>query len=318
MIYMLTMHIKYGKEAMRMYVSYDRYRIFYYVAKYGNISQAAKVLLSNQPNLTRTIKNLEGELGCTLFARTSRGMKLTPEGQRLYNHIRIAVEHIEAGEMEITESRSLHSGTIFIAASEVALRCLLLPVLKKYRLLYPGVHIRISNHSTPQAIDALKDGTADIAVVTTPTAHSASLMETSVKTIREVAVCSSCFSALTSRPVSLEELLNYPLISLGTDTKSFEFYSEIFTRHGLPYQPDIEAFTADQILPMVEADLGVGFIPEDFLREDSAVCRIRLKEKIPERSVVLIQRKEQPLSVAAKELKRMILEAESNAANERE
>ena len=125
-------------------------------------------------------------------------------------------------------------------------------------------------------------------------------------------------SALTSRPVSLEELLNYPLISLGTDTKSFEFYSEIFTRHGLPYQPDIEAFTADQILPMVEADLGVGFIPEDFLREDSAVCRIRLKEKIPERSVVLIQRKEQPLSVAAKELKRMILEAESNAANERE
>ena len=55
-----------------MYVSYDRYRIFYYVAKYGNISQAAKVLLNNQPNLTRTIKNLEGELGCTLFARTSR------------------------------------------------------------------------------------------------------------------------------------------------------------------------------------------------------------------------------------------------------
>ena len=41
-----------------MYVSYDRYRIFYYVAKYGNISQAAKVLLSNQPNLTRIIKNL--------------------------------------------------------------------------------------------------------------------------------------------------------------------------------------------------------------------------------------------------------------------
>ena len=81
-----------------MYVSYDRYRIFYYVAKYGNISQAAKVLLNNQPNLTRTIKNLEGELGCTLFARTSRGMKLTPEGQRLYDHIRIAVEHIEAGK----------------------------------------------------------------------------------------------------------------------------------------------------------------------------------------------------------------------------
>lgn len=135
-----------------MYVSYDRYRIFYYVAKYGNTSQAAKVLLNNQPNLTRTIKNLEGELGCSLFARTSRGMKLTPEGQRLYDHIRIAVEHIEAGEAEITESRTLQNGTIFVAASEVALRCLLLPILKKYRLLHPGIHIRISNYSTPRPL----------------------------------------------------------------------------------------------------------------------------------------------------------------------
>ena len=54
-----------------MYVSYDRYRIFYYVAKYGNISQAAKVLLNNQPNLTRTIKNLEGDLGCTRNTQTT-------------------------------------------------------------------------------------------------------------------------------------------------------------------------------------------------------------------------------------------------------
>lgn len=151
-----------------MYISYDYYRVFYYVAKYGNVSQAAKLLLNNQPNLTRTIRNLESELGCPLFSRTNRGMKLTPEGERLYAHVRIAFEHIEAGEAELTEARNLQTGTVYIAASEVALRCLLLPVLKQYRLLYPGVHIRISNHSTPQAIAALKDGAADIAVVTTP------------------------------------------------------------------------------------------------------------------------------------------------------
>ena len=50
-----------------MYISYDYYRIFYYVARYGSISKAASVLMNNQPNLTRTIKNLEGELGCPLF-----------------------------------------------------------------------------------------------------------------------------------------------------------------------------------------------------------------------------------------------------------
>ena len=104
-----------------MNINYDYYRIFYFVAKYGNISQAAKLLLNNQPNLTRTIKNLESELGCPLFSRTNRGMRLTPEGQKLYEHIKVAIEHIEAGEEEITESKNLQTGTVFVAASEVAL-----------------------------------------------------------------------------------------------------------------------------------------------------------------------------------------------------
>ena len=290
-----------------MYISYDYYRVFYYVAKYGNITQAAKLMLNSQPNLTRTIKNLEAELGCALFSRSNQGMRLTPEGKRLYEHIKIAYEHIEMGEAEITDSRSLRSGSVYVAASEVALRCLLLPVLKKYRLRYPGIHIRISNHSTPQAIAALKGGTADIAVVTTPTVRSASLAERVIRPVNEVAVCSPYFSSLTGRQVSLSQLTNFPLISLGEDTKSFEFYSGFFSSHGLAYRPDIEAFTADQILPMVAADLGVGFVPEEFLQNED-VNIIDLKEKIPERNIVLIKRKEQPLSVAAKELERLIEE----------
>ena len=85
---------------------------------------------------------------------------------------------------------------------------------------------------------------------------------------------------------------------------------KLLAAHGLPYHPDIEAFTADQILPMVEADLGIGFVPEEFLEKWSKVCRIDLQEKIPERNVVVIKRKGQPLSVAAKELEKMILAAE--------
>ena len=84
-----------------MYVSYEHYRVFYYVAKCGNVTQAAKLLLNNQPNVTRTIKNLEAELGCTLFSRSNRGMRLTTEGARLYEHIRIAFSHIEAADEEI-------------------------------------------------------------------------------------------------------------------------------------------------------------------------------------------------------------------------
>ena len=291
-----------------MYIAYDYYRIFYYVAKYGNVTQAARVLLNNQPNLTRAVKTLESELGCPLFIRSNRGMKLTPEGERLLRHIRIAIENIEAGEAEIIESRNLERGSVFVAASEVALHCVLLPVLKKYRSLYPGIKLKISNHSTPQAIDAIKNGFADIAVVTTPTLPSAMLDEITVRKFREVAVCSSAFSELWGRKVSFEELLSYPLISLGTQTKSYEFYSDFFAGEGLRYQPETEAATADQIVPMVKADLGIGFVPEEFLKGIEGVSVIETENPLPEREIRVVKRCEQPLGIAAKEMEKLILE----------
>lgn len=291
-----------------MYIAYDYYRIFYYVAKYGNVTQAARVLLNNQPNLTRAVKTLESELGCPLFIRSNRGMKLTPEGERLLRHIRIAIENIEAGEAEIIESRNLERGSVFVAASEVALHCVLLPVLKKYRTLYPGIKLKISNHSTPQAIDAIKNGFADIAVVTTPTLPSAMLEEITVRKFREVAVCSSAFSELWGRKVSFEELLSYPLISLGTQTKSYELYSEFFAGEGLRYQPETEAATADQIVPMVKADLGIGFVPEEFLEGIEGVSVIETESPLPEREIRVVKRCEQPLGIAAKEMEKLILE----------
>lgn len=290
-----------------MYIGYDYYRIFYYVAKYGNVTQAARVLLNNQPNLTRAVKTLESELGCPLFIRSNRGMKLTPEGERLFRHIRIAIENIEAGEAEIIESRNLERGSVFVAASEVALHCVLLPVLKKYRSLYPGIKLKISNHSTPQAIDAIKNGFADIAVVTTPTLPSAMLDEITVRKFREVAVCSSAFSELRGRKVSFEELLSYPLISLGTQTKSYELYSDFFAGEGLRYQPETEAATADQIVPMVKADLGIGFVPEEFLEGIEGVSVIETENPLPEREIRVVKRREQPLGIAAKEMEKLIL-----------
>ena len=87
-----------------MYISYDYYKIFYYVAKCGSFTRAADILLSNQPNLTRAIKNLEQELGCTLFERSNKGVKLTDAGEHLFLHVSAAVEHFQAAEAEITEN----------------------------------------------------------------------------------------------------------------------------------------------------------------------------------------------------------------------
>ena len=292
-----------------MYISYEYYRIFYHVARCGNLTRAAQALQSNQPNLTRAVKNLEAELGCALFLRTNRGMVLTPEGDELFRHVRVACAELEAGEMAVTQSRDLTRGSVFLAASEGALRCLLLPVLKQFQTRYPGVHLRISNFSTPQAVAALRETTADFAVVTTPVTLPPSLVQRDVRAVREVAVCAQSASILPDDGVTLAQLAAQPLITLGAGTASHAFYAAVFAAHGVPFRPAIEAATADQIIPMAEAGLGVGIVPRDFIRPSDRVRIIDLAEPIPPRSVCLIRRKDRPLSAAARALETMITEA---------
>ena len=296
-----------------MYISYDYYRVFYYVARYRSFTQAANILLNNQPNVTRTIKNLERELGCTLFVRSSRGVSLTPEGETLYAHVRIAAEHIQEGEQELLLDRGLQSGVVSIGASEVALHCLLLPVLKQFRELYPGIRLRVSNYSTPQAVDALKNGLVDFAVVTTPADTSPQMRLSVLRTLREQAICGPAFAHLAGRKIFLAELAQYPVICLGTQTKTYALYHDWFLQHHLTLAPDIEAATADQILPMVKNNLGIGFVPEEFLKnetEGEGIRRLQLAEEVPERAICLIRHTEHPLSIAAAKLEQMLLEKE--------
>lgn len=301
-----------------MNISYDSYRIFYYVAKYQNITQAAGRLMNSQPNVTRAIKNLEEALGCQLFLRSNRGVRLTPEGEKLYAHVAPAVEHIQAGEEAILTDQSLQNGIVTIATSDIALRCCLLPVLGKYRQSYPGVRIRVSNHSASQAIAALQDGLADFAVVTATDEIPKGLRQRRVKDIQEIPVCGEVFSFPQGRPLSLEELAQYPLIGLGPDTVSFRFFSRFFSQRQVPFRLDIETATADQILPFVREGLGIGFVPEEFLQELSPSEPIRalpLKDPVPKRSILLLKRERYALSAAARKLDQMILSAFSSIQN---
>ena len=290
-----------------MSICYDYYHVFYYVAKYRSITRAAKALFSNQPNVTRIIKNLEGELGCILFVRSSQGVRLTPEGERLYEHVRIAFEHLEAGEEELASDKAMKCGTVSIGASEVALHCFLLPILKEYRQIYPQIHIRVFNHSTPQAIAALKNGLVDIAVVTAPVKIPDSLKCIPVKGISEVAVCGSTFFNFAENELSLADIAEFPLICLGEETQTYDFYSDLFLKRGLPFAPSVEAATADQILPLVENNLGIGFVPQEFLNNaNESIKVLKLAEPIPQRNVCFMKRVGFSLSIAAKKMEEMI------------
>lgn len=103
--------------------------------------------------------------------------------------------------------------------------------------------------------------------MTEPFALPAGFCSHILRSIREVPVCSTTFSLSTGTVLTGEQLKQYPLIGLGDKTGSFTFYSELFNKMGMPFMPDIEAATAEQILPMINRIWASVLCPRIFWRK---------------------------------------------------
>ena len=296
-----------------MTINYDYYRIFYVVAQCRSFTRAAEVLQNNQPNITRCMKNLEQELGCKLFHRSNKGITLTPEGQRFYRRVAAAVEQLQLGEEEIRRDGSLESGSLSISASEAALHMILLDKLSAFRARYPGVHLRITNETTPQAIERLRSGESDFAVITAPLLTGRSLQQTELLRFAEIPVCGPAYSEMAAHGCTLAELARCPLVCLGEGTSTYAFYQSFFNAHGQPFRVDVEAATMDQILPMVEHGLGIGFYPAKLaaprIGRGELFC-IPLELPVPERAISLVEDAARPRSTAMKTMREMICDKE--------
>lgn len=289
-------------------IVYDYYRLFYYVAKYGSLTRAAQVLKNSQSNLTRAMKNLENELGCQLFIRSHQGVSLTPEGEELYKHVTIAFEHIRIAEEQIIQQKNLQTGTISIGVTETALHVLLLPELESFHGLYPQVKIHIENYTTPQAIQALKSGIIDFAIVTTPLKVSKPLKSTVLTSFEEVLIAGKKYQQLRDKQLSFQDLLTYPLIGLNNKTMTYQFYANLFLKYQLHYHLDIEVATVDQILPLVTHQLGIAFIPKIFIQNNQydSIIRLHIMDKIPQRQICLVKNTEFPLGIASLKFENML------------
>ena len=277
-------------------VNQDYYRLFYYVCRYRSLTKAANILQMSQPNMTRGLNRLEAQLGCKLLVRNTRGVTLTPEGEALYAHVAIAQEQLLAGENELEGITSLQTGSLTIDASETALHILLLKKMRAFHREYPGIRLRIANHSTPQAIQALERGLADFCVVTTPTQLRPAMHQTLLDPFQDVLVAGEDFAFLK-----------------GRQTMTYAFYRQLYLRCGLELEPDTEAATTDQILPMVQSGLGLGFVPLPLAEPALAsgqVFQVDLVETIPLRQIALIRDTRRSPSPAARQFLRLLCEGQ--------
>lgn len=293
--------------------NFEYYKIFYYVAKYENLTKAATALKTSQPAVTRTIHKLEGELGCRLFTRSKTGMKLTPEGRTFYGYVAAGCAQFFKGENDLSNLISLENGTIYISATETALHCYLFQTMEEFNSLYPNVRFKILNNSTTESVNAVKEGKVDLAFVSANLQVAKPLRMKILRKYRDILIAGMRFEELKAgkEELSLKELVSYPWISLTAETITRRFLNEYFEKNGLTFAPDMELATTDMILPAVRHNLGLGFIPAEFADAElksGQVFEIKVKEKLPERNIVLIYDMEYPQSIAAKEFQKFLKE----------
>ena len=184
------------------------------------------------------------------------GTEANRRGKRLYAHVAIACQHLLDAEAELCRDKTC-SGTIELGVTETA----------------------------------LQNGRLDLAVVTTPFELHDALACEDLLTFREVPAGGPDYAALSDRPMTLKEFRLHSIIGLGYGTASYEYYRKVFIEQHLDYEPAMEVATADLVIPLLQNNLGVGFVPEPlaapFFENDSLVP-LTLNVPLPSREVKML------------------------------
>jgi DNA-binding transcriptional LysR family regulator len=285
-----------------MSVSFDAYKVFYVTVKNESITAAAKELYVTQPTVTHCIQKLEEDLGCVLFIRGKKGVELTPGGKILYHHVAIACEQIWIAENEMNQLKEFKKGEIALGASETTLHHFLFPYLKKYKQKYPNVRLKIHNSSTPSMLDSIRENKLDCGILVFPLGYKEEGIEIkNLVKFQDIVIVGKEYKELAKVPVSLKDLVPYPIIGMGKETMTNQMLQELFKQHHLDLKPDIELATTDLIVPTVANDLGIGFVPEAFAKEAlirKEIFQLDLLENIPQRSICLVYKVGKPQSIA--------------------
>ena len=285
-----------------MDISFEYYKIFYYVAKYGNITKAAAALGSSQPNVTRMMKLLEAQLNCRLFIREARGISLTEDGRLLYSHVEIAYRHLMNAQEEICGQDSPRCGTAEIGATETALHLFLLDAMRGFKLEHPAVRIKIHNYTTPRIIKHLISGRLDFAVITTPFEIPKTLSCVKVLDFEEILTGGIQYKDLGSTCLKLKDIKNYPWVGLGRGSATYDLYKDFFIGHRIDIEPDMEVETFDLMIPLIENNFGIGFVPEQLavpFLEEKRLVQIPFDCKAPGRAIEIVSDKGRGKSLAA-------------------
>ena len=294
-----------------MDINYELYKVFYHVAKTLSFSEASKELYISQSAVSQSIKTLEKRLNQVLFIRSTKKVQLTKEGLLLFKHIEPAVNLITKGENQIAESNSLKGGQLRIGATDTICRYYLVPYLNQFHQKYPNIHIKVMNQTSMGCVDLLENNQVDLIITNSPNTRLNTVGNVkALRSFSDVFIANrSAFPKLAEESVSLEQLLDYPILMLESHATTSEFLHKLFLDNQLDLVPSIEISSNDLLIDLAKIGLGIAFVPDYCIQENEQdLIILNMTKTLPMRQLVAAFDNQIPLANAAEEFLQLLQE----------
>lgn len=265
-----------------MNINFELYKIFYVVANNKSISKGAEQLLISQPAVTQAIKNLEGQLGTTLFIRAKKGIILTNEGEELYVYIKEGMNYFVNGTNKIFNLKNLESGSLKIGASTSITENFLMPYINKFHKLYPNIEIKIINNLTSSLLKDLRNGNLDIVIGGEEYKENKDLLFKPIKEIEYI------FISNVEKKLNVVNLKNEKIIVQANPSIARVTFDTFIKNNNLSCNIFMEVVSHRLVTEFVKSGLGIGMATKEYILKElnnKELFEIKTDISLPKRNI---------------------------------
>jgi LysR family transcriptional regulator, cyn operon transcriptional activator len=261
------------------------------VADHGSFTRAAVALHVSQPALSKQIQELELRMGVQLLDRSGRTILPTDMGKTYLHHVQRALDELGAGERAIRDVQDLSSGELRLGFAPAFALYLLGPLVSRYRALYPGVTLTVTEMAQEAMEQALSVDALDVALGFGE-AGTEDIEVTPLHTERmSLLVAEDHPAARGSGEMDAADLPALPLVLLGPSFATRAVVDQYLRRIGVRPQVVVEANSIAAISDIVRlAGLGT-ILPEAVVREQSGLRAVQLRPEVETRRVSVLWRR---------------------------
>jgi LysR family cys regulon transcriptional activator len=226
-----------------------------------NLTEAANVLFTSQPGISKQIRELEDELGIEIFVRRGKRLvDLTEPGRTVVQVIERLLAEADNLRQVGKEFADHDAGSLTIATTHTQARYALPKVVQEFRTQYPKVRLSLQQGSPTQIADMVIAGQADIAIATEALDHYPELLALAGYTWHHCVIVPHGHPLTKVKHLSVDELARYPLITYSPEFTGRSHIDQAFAAKGLKMDVVLTAIDADVIKTYAELGLGVGII----------------------------------------------------------